>query len=430
MPSARRRSIVSWILYDWANSAFALTVLTAFFPVFFKKYWCAGQEAAFSTIRLNFGNAGAGLMIALSAPFLGAFADAGRSRKRFLTMFMLLGVSMTGLLAVIQQGNWALALGVFMLATMGFSAANLFYDSLLPAVASPEKYDTVSSTGYAFGYLGCAVLYILNIFMVLKPGFFGFADKTQATKAAFLSVSVWWVLFSVPLLLWVRESGEKVSGGTGRVVKRALVQLRETFGDIRGRPAVWMFLLAYWLYIDGVHTFIRAAADLGLSIGLDENGLIAALLVVQLVAFPAAYLFGLAAQRFGAGRSILCGIAVYAFVALGGPLIVTTVPQYTFFAALQAIPLGALQALSRSYYARLIPPEKAAEYFGFYNLMGKFAVVMGPALVGSVAWAVKSMGASSAMAARTGCASLSVFFIGGAIVFVMAGKAAERTRAS
>ncbi len=424
--SAGRRGVVGWVLYDWANSAYALTVLAAFFPVFFKKFWCAGYESSFSTIRLNAGNAIAGFLIAAASPFLGAFADAGGNRKTFLFVFMLLGVGMTAAFPLVGQGQWVWAIGLFVLANIGFSSANLFYDSLLPSVAPGNKLHIISSIGYAVGYLGCALLFILNIVMVQNPQAFGLSDTVAATKASFLTVSVWWFVFSLPLFFWVRENIAAKANRADTVVKRGLSQLKTTFRDIRSRKPLLLFLIAYWLYIDGVHTFIRSAADLGLSIGLDSGSLMVALLLVQLTAFPAAYVFGLVAQRIGAHRSLLIGVGMYLFVALVGPIVVRTELHYTVFAIIQALPLGALQALSRSYFARIIPADKAAEYFGFYNLVGKFAVMSGPALVAVVASVVRAFGGDSALAARMGSASLSLFFIAGAILLVFARRAEAR----
>jgi MFS transporter, UMF1 family len=424
-----RRAVIGWLLYDWANSAFALSVMTAFFPVMFKLYWCAGQDASFSTIRLNLANSVAGLCIALLAPLVGALADAGRSRKLFLVVCMLLGVVSSAALSIIPQSAWPLALGVFIGANVGFACANLFYDSLLPCVACPGRMDIISSSGFAVGYIGCALLYSANLLMITHPSWFGFADKLAATRAAFLTVSAWWLLFSVPLILWVKEPARQSGGSLWPTVVNGVRQLGATARDIMGHRALWLFLVAYWLYIDGVDTFIRAAADLGLSIGLDQGGLMVSLLVVQIVAFPFAYLFGLLAGRIGARNALLIGIALFVFVTIGGPLTVHTPLQFGVFAALSAMPLGALQALSRSYWARMIPAEKSAEYFGFYSLMGKFSVMFGPALVALVAAMVRRGGGDSAMAARLGCTSLTVFFVAGGVLLVLAGRVAAQAPA-
>ncbi len=417
-----KRSVAGWVLYDWANSAFALSVMAGFFPVFFKTYWSAGVDSAISTTRLGYGTAVAGILIAVLSPVLGAFADAGRGRKRFLGAFMLLGVTGTAALYVIGAGAWMTALVVFILANIGFSCANLFYDSLLPRVAPVQKLDFVSSLGYSVGYLGCALLFVLNVFMVTRPTFFGFDDAAHGVRFSFLTVSVWWALFSIPLFLWVREQRRAVISSAG-FVGATFSQLVKTAREIASQKHLLLFLAAYWLYIDGVHTFIRMAADFGLSIGLSSNSLMVALLIVQLVAFPSALLFGVIAERIGPFKSILAGIGIYIAVTVLGSLVLKTVWHYTLFAGLSGIPLGALQALSRSYFARSVPIEKSAEYFGFYNLMGKFAVFFGPALMGTVSWAVRAGGASSLIAARSAMLSIAILFIAGGIILVLAERA-------
>lgn len=418
----RRRDTIGWVFYDWANSAFVLSVTTAFFPVLFKKFFCAGHEASFSTIRLNLANALVGLCIAVLAPVMGALADAGRSRKRFLLIFMLTGVSMASLLAGVGEGAWLMALAFFVVGNIGFSCANLFYDSLLPEVAPPEHFDMVSSVGYSIGYLGCGLLFLVHLWMVKSPETFGLADKLAATRVVFVTVAVWWALFSIPLLVFVRERGAAAKRSAWQTVRKSLVQLRATFRDITGHRALWLFLLAYWLYIDGVHTFIRAAVDLGLSIGLDDTGLMISLAVVQFTAFPSAYAFGRIARRRGAVPTLLAGIGIYLFIVAVGPLAVSTPLQFGLFAALSAIPLGALQALSRSYFARMVPPDRSAEFFGFYSLMGKFAVMLGPAVIAGVTALSRAQGADSATAARFGCTALSVFFVAGGILLVLADR--------
>ncbi len=228
-------------MYDFANSAFILSIVTAFFPVFFKKYWCAGHDASFSTIRLSFGTAAAGLLVAILAPVLGALADAAGSRKRFLLAFMGLGVTMSVVLATIGKGGWIAAIAVFVLANIGFSCANLFYDSLLPAVAPPERMDMISSIGYAFGYFGCALLFAVNLGMVAKPEAFGLSGSVPAVKTVFITVALWWALFTIPLLLWVREGRRPSSTSISATVRQAMVQLRGTFRDIVARRSLWVF---------------------------------------------------------------------------------------------------------------------------------------------------------------------------------------------
>lgn len=421
-----KRSVFGWILYDWANSAFALTVMAGFFPVFFKQYWCQGADPAVSTARLGTGNAAAGILIMISAPLIGALADAGKSRKRFLISFMIMGSLMTGLLYTIGMNAWLAALAVFVLANLGFECANLFYDSLLPQIVPEKDMDVISSAGFSMGYLGCALLFLLNILMVSKPSVFGLRDQAHAIRWSFVSASLWWILFSIPMALFVKESAGDKRAKAPEVIRTAVSQLKLTFREIKSTRFLLLFLIAYWLYIDGVHTFIRMAADFGLSIGLPARSLMISLLIVQIVAFPSALLFGFLAKKIGAQKSILAGIGIYIFITVAGSLLVKTILQYTLFAALSGVPLGCLQALSRSYFARMIPAEKSAEYFGFYNIMGKFAVFFGPAMVGAVTLLTRRAGASSFTAARLGMGSISVLFIAGAVILSIADREAKK----
>jgi UMF1 family MFS transporter len=421
--ATNRKALFGWVMYDWANSAFALTVLTTFFPVFFKQYWCAGIDQTISTARLGVANSIAGVLVMILSPLLGAFADTGNNRKRFLAASMLTGVLATGLLAGVGQGAWMVAVAIFILANIGFECSILFYDSLLPQIATEKRMDFVSSLGYSAGYLGCAILFIGNILMISKPHLFGLENAGQAIRWSFVSVAVWWLIFSMPLFLFVKERGAPDPGASDAPVRKSFRRLGQTLRSIIRTPHIALFLIAYWLYIDGVHTFIRMASDFGLSIGLPAAALMKAILIVQLVAFPSALLFGWLAQRAGTLPSILAGITLYIFICLGGPILVTTPGRYTFFAVLSGIPLGCLQALSRSYYARMIPAGRSAEYFGFYSLLGKAAVIIGPLMVGVVAILFRHAGASAAMSARWGMGSIVVLFAAGGALLVAAEQA-------
>jgi len=415
------RSVISWVLYDWANSAFALSILTGFFPMFFQKYWSVDVSAAVTTARLGAGNAIAGIAIAVLSPLLGAFADAGRKRKSFLVFCMSLGAIFTAILALIGQGSWEWALVIFVGANIGFSCANLFYDSLLPVVVTKEKFDVVSSTGYAFGYLGCALLFAINIVFVNTLSWPGFAPKVFGVKVSFVSVSVWWFVFSIPLMLWVKESvKQNIPSSIRTTIYDSLGRLKNTALDIKDSPRLLFFLIAYWLYIDGVHTFIRMASNFGLSLGLESQSLMAALLVVQLVAFPFAYVFGLLAKRTSAFVSLIIGISLYVGITITGPFILKNELHFFIFAALTAVPLGCLQALSRSWFAHYVPEERSAEFFGFYSLMGKFAVFFGPAMVGGLTLLLSQLGVDESLAVRCGMASLVVLFLSGGILLVIA----------
>ncbi len=404
----------SWALYDWANSAFATTVMAGFFPLFFKQYWSAGVDPARSTFWLGAANSAASALIVVLAPVLGAVADRGGGRKRFLAAFAGLGVAGTAALTGVGQGGWAWAAAAFVVATVGFMGANVFYDALLVDVTGGRRMDRVSALGYSLGYLGGGLLFGVNVAMTLRPGWFGFADAAQAVRASFLTVAVWWALFSVPLLAFVRERAE--TAPLGRAVRDGLVQLRDTVRDLRGRRQVWVFLVAYWLYIDGVDTIVRMAVDYGLALGLDSGGLIKALLITQFVGFPAALAYGWLGERIGPRTGILVGLAAYAAVTVWAYRMETSAEFY-LLAGVIGLVQGGVQALSRSLYARLIPPDRAAEYFGVYNMLGKFAAVLGPVLMGWIALATGEP--------RTGVFAVTGLVVAGGVVLAVSGVGAR-----
>ena len=263
-----KKQIYSWALYDWANSAFATTVMAGFFPIFFSQYWSNPDNLSVSTFYLGLGNSVASLIVALLAPILGAIADRGSFKKKFLIFFAFLGIVMTLGLGFIAQGMWPIALMVYIFSTIGFSGANIFYDSLLPSVSSEENVDDVSALGFSLGYLGGGVLIIINFLMISYPASFGLVDAVEATKYAFISVGVWWALFSLPLILFVDEPKYHESESVSDSIINGLIQFRNTFNDLKKLKVVATFLLAYWLYIDGVDTVVRMAANFAFTLSL------------------------------------------------------------------------------------------------------------------------------------------------------------------
>jgi UMF1 family MFS transporter len=404
MKRALNKTVLAWAFYDWANSAFATTVMAGFFPIFFKDYWSVGGSTA-STFQLGLGNALASLFIVLTAPLLGAIADRGGLHKRFLLLFAGLGIIMTVALSGLGKGEWLGALACFVAATIGFMGANIFYDALLVAVAKAEDWDMVSAFGFALGYLGGGLLFALNVAMTLSPASFGIEGAAEAVKLSFLSVGIWWAVFSIPLMVWVKEPVclERVSGWG--VVGAGYRQLLTTFGHVRRLREAALFLLAYWLYIDGVDTIVRMAVDYGLSIGLDKTDLITALLITQFVGFPAAIVFGYVGRWLGPKRGIYLAIGVYSAATLLA-FFMTKAWEFYGLAVIIGLVQGGIQALSRSLYARLIPANKSAEFFGFYNMLGKFAAVLGPFMVGAVSLVSDSH--------RLGILSVLVLFVAGA----------------
>ena len=409
-----RRPVIGWAFYDWANSAFATTVMAGFFPVFFKQFWSAGAEASVSTFRLGLLSGLGSLVIALAAPLLGAMADRGGARVRLLVFFTLIGAAATAGLFFIAEGDWVGAALVYSLAGIGFWGGVIFNDALLVDVADPPQYDLVSAFGYSLGYAGGGLLLLLNVAMVTKPSAFGLADPSQAVRVAFLMVAGWWVLFTVPCLLWVREQKPARPIAPLAAARAGWRELRATVAEVRRyRPLVW-FLLAYWLYIDGVNTIIKMAVDFGLSLGFPQQSLIAALLIVQFVGFPAALAFGWLGKRIGARNGIFIAIAVYA-VATVAAYGMSETRHFYMLAATIGLVQGGIQSLSRSYYASLVPEGKQGEFFGFYNMMGKFAAVLGPTMVGVTALLSGDT--------RIGMLSILVLFIGGALLLARVERA-------
>jgi UMF1 family MFS transporter len=419
--SQQKKAVFGWVLYDWANSAFILTVVAGFFPVFFKSYWCAGIEPTVSTARLGTANAIAGVIVAVISPFIGALADARRTKKKFLAPFVMLGVVCTIFLFFQPQGAWLPALMYFTVASVGFNSANLLYDSLLIDVAEKDRMDWVSSMGYSIGYLGCGILFVFNVFMVMNPLKFGL-DKPGAVKMSFLIAALWWMVFSVPLFSFVKERFIAVKKGIGETITGALAGLRETSAKVVKTPGVVLFLLAYWLYIDGVNTFVLMAVDFGMSINISADALMIALIVVQFVAFPAALLFGFLARKVGAFVMIIVGILIYILVSGIGSLVLQNQTQFIILAAITGLAQGGIQALSRSYFGKIVPPEHAAEYFGFYNVVGRFAVIIGPPTVGFVAYFTRKAGVPSVVASRIGMSSIALLFLAGLILLAFANK--------
>jgi len=407
MSVLRRRNVVSWALYDWANSSFATTVMAGFFPIFFKQYWSAGSEATVSTFRLGMGNGVASAVIALMAPLLGAIADRGGARVKLLLFFTLLGIAMTAGLYWVQRGDWPLAVVLYALAGVGFWGGTTFYDSLLPDVAEERELDVVSSYGYSLGYLGGGLLFLINVVMTLNPQLFGLADAGQAVRVSFLSVAVWWALFTVPLLLFVRERQPATPLRPLAAMRAGWIELWQTVGHLRAYRALTLFLVSYWLYIDGVNTIIKMAVDYGLSLGFDSKSLIVALLITQFVAFPSALAFGWIGKRRGPRFGILLCIVVYLGVTVWGYFLETVLQFYTM-AVIIGLVQGGIQSLSRSYFARLVPPQKSGEFFGFFNMMGKFAAVIGPMLMG---WVALTTGSS-----RLAILSIALLFALGAVL--------------
>lgn len=410
MEKVATRGVISWALYDWANSAFATTIMAGFFPLFFKKYWSGDLSAVESTYYLGLINSLSSFALALASPALGAIADEGSLRKKFLLAFSALGILASASLGGIEAGAWQTAAWVYSLALIGFTGANTFYDALLVQVTEEKLFDRVSALGYGLGYLGGGLLFALNVWMYSKPEMFGLNDGATAIKASFVSVAVWWGLFSIPLFLWVRERRSGHGTPLRRAARQGFHSLWCNLKEIRKRRPLLLFLFAYLFYIDAVNTIIKMAVDYGMSVGLEAGDLIKALLMVQFIGFPAAIAFGFLGEKMGPKVGIWICLATYAVVTTFA-FQITSGTEFFIMAAVIGLVQGGIQSLSRSYYARLVPPNEAAQYFGFFNMLGKFSAILGPLFIGLVALGTGSSRASILV--------LLLFFLVGGILLAM-----------
>jgi UMF1 family MFS transporter len=404
-----RAPVLAWATYDWANSGFTTTVMAGFFPMFFKQFWSLGTEPTVSTFRLGVANAIAGLAVALLAPLLGAIADRGGARKRFLIIWSLIGIAATAGLHFVQRGEWAAAAALFVTATAGYMGANVFNDALMLDVAQESELDRVSAFGFALGYLGGGLLFAFNVLMLSKPSWFGLAGAAAAVQLSFLFVAAWWFLFMLPLAFYVHErrSGPKLA--VASAIRAGLRELGSTIRHVAQFREVVLFLIAYWLYIDAVNTIVKMAVDYGLALGLPASSLLLALLLTQFVAFPAALGFGWIGGRLGAKRGILIGLCVYT-LATCYAYFLNSVREFFALAVVIGLVQGGVQSLSRSLFGRLVPQGKSAEFFGFYNMMGKFATVLGPLLIGVTALLTGS--------SRGAIVSLVLLFVVGGVMLL------------
>ncbi len=429
MTEQNKKAVFGWAMYDWANSAFATTVMASFFPIFFKQYWSAGADPTVSTANLGLANSTASAFIAVAAPVLGAIADRGQSKKKFLFFFACVGVVMTCCFYFVPRGEWQTAAAVYVLAMIGYSGSFIFYDALLTTVAAENKTDFVSSLGFALGYLGGGILFALNVWMTLKPDTFGLPNAGEGVRISFLTVGVWWAVFSLPLFLFVKEAGRPQDRTTAQVIVEGLRQLRSTIREIRHLKIIFLFLAAYWFYIDGVNTVIVMALDYGLSIGLLPDDLIVALLMVQFIGFPSAIAFGKIGEKIGSKTAILAGIIVYLFITAYG-VSISTKEEFFIMACVIGLVQGGVQALSRALFARIIPVDKSAEYFGFYNMMSRFATIKGPLLIAGTIYLLRYLGYSGLLVSRMSILSVSVLFLIGGffLYFVDEGRGKEEAK--
>ncbi len=417
-----RPELRAWAMYDWANSAFVTTIIAGLFPPYFAAVACQGAPQDVATFRLALGTSIALAFIAVLSPILGALADRAPIKKKMLAGFTTLGVLTSAALATVGTGDWVLGIVLFGVGNIAANGAFVFYDSLLPHVAREDELDRVSAAGYALGYVGGAVLLLINAMMVMHPDWFGLADKGAAVRWSCVTVAVWWAVFAIPLFRRVPEPAvaPALDGPRGRaMVGAAFRDLGHTFRELRRYRQALLLLVAFLIYNDGIGTIIRMATVYGNEIGLDAGAMITALILVQLVGIPATFGFGWLAGRIGTRPAIFLGIAVYCGVAIYG-FFLQTQADFFVLAGLVGLVQGGTQALSRSLFARLIPRARASEFFGLFAVFEKFAGIFGPAVFAA---ATAIFGSS-----RPAILSIIAFFlVGGALlamVDVKAGQAA------
>ncbi|HEU5171248.1 MAG TPA: MFS transporter [Gemmatimonadales bacterium] len=383
-----RPELRAWAAYDWALSAMQTGIMTAIFPIYYVKVAGAGLAEGRPTQHLATANTVALAVIALLSPFLGAVADYGAAKKRFLFWFLAIGVAAIAAMFFVGTGDLGLASLLFVLAMIGATGSVVFYESLLPHIARPDEIDRVSTAGYALGYVGGGLLLALNLAWIQKPELFGLpsgpglseAEATLPVRVAFLSIAVWWALFSIPLFRRVAEPPRRLEPDERpgeNPLRVALQRMGETFHELRGYRQAFLLLLAFLIYNDGIQTIIKMATAYGTELGIGQGSLIAAILLVQFVGIPCAFGFGLLAARIGAKRAIFLGLLVYTVASVLG-YFMRTAAHFFALAILIGTVQGGTQALSRSLFASMIPPHKSGEFFGFFSVFEKFAGIIGP----------------------------------------------------
>jgi UMF1 family MFS transporter len=375
------RTVKSWIAYDAGNSAFATTVVAAFFPIFYLEFWASNLSKIEASIYLNWTLVICNVSILISGPVIGAITDINQSTKRSLTIFTVISVFFVGLLYFLDAGSWIYALIFFGVANFCFCVAQIPYDKILTKIATPEKFSIISNQGYAWGYAGGGLLFIVNALMSIYPESFGLASQSDAIRVSFLMVSIWWLLFLIPLLINFKETkNDQRSKG---IVISSLKNIVTTLKSVYQYKNAFLFLIAFFLFIDGAHTVIYLASTFALNLGLETSSIIQALILVQLVAFPATLIWGYVANRFGDKLVLYLTISSYIFIIIYSTTLSSALEFYLLAAWVGCVQ-GGIQGSSRGYFGKLIPKEKAGEFFGLYNVMGRAGAILGPLLVGSL----------------------------------------------
>jgi len=404
------KAVWGWVGYDAAASGFTTIIMAAFFPALFKTYWSHGVDVTLTTARLGTLVSIASLVVALLAPWLGAIADYRAQKKKFLAIFAVVAMLGLSLLALVPEGSWLLAAGIYAMCLMCYYAANTFYDALLPSVARRESPEIISSLGYSAGYFSGGVLLAVALALTIFPHIFGISHKMMAVRIVFVFVALWWLLLLIILERWVREPQAASNlHHVGRVFVKSWRAVWNTISSLKKNPNLGFFLVAYWLYVDAVVSVIVMAVDYGLSLGFKTNDLIAAILITQFVGFPSAIIGGMLARHLGCKRVIVFMVVIYA-ITIAWASRMTHVWEFYCLAGMVGIAQGSVQSQSRALFVKLLPIEHSAQYFGFFNLVNKFSAVLGPLMVGWVTFYLHSN--------RIGILSLLILLILGVLLLL------------
>ncbi|MGG3453966.1 MFS transporter [Paenibacillus rhizolycopersici] len=376
--------IRAWILYDWANSAYATTVLAAVLPIFYAGVAAQGLSESTAASYLAYTHAIGMALVALISPLLGSIADLSGRKTSFLSWFALLGIAGTTGFALVGPGDWLLASALLVITTVGFSGSLTFYDSMLPDLVPSRDRDGVSAKGYAAGYVGGGILLAINLLMIQQPQWFGLRDELAGTRLSFLSVGLWWLVFSLPIMRKVPNLSKQVSGlTTGGYVRAAGQRIGGTFRDIRRYPQLFRMIAAFWFYNDGINTIILMATIYGTTLGIGTSDLILALLITQFVGFPSTILLGKAATRLGPKRMLIASLGIYVLIVLLG-FGMSGALHFYILAVMVGLVQGGSQSISRSILSDLMPPNRTGEFFGFVNITSKFSSIFGPFAFGLI----------------------------------------------
>ncbi len=378
----------SWIMYDWANSAYSIVITTAILPIYYKSMTSGVLSDSNSTLYWTLVNTFSALCVALFGPLFGSISDINGYKKKFFTIMLLVGVLSTVALAFVPYGSWPIIIIVYLITIVGFSGANIFYDSFITDICDKDEMDKVSANGFAYGYIGSVFPFILSLVLIAIAPKIGLST-VLATKMTFVLTSLWWGLFTIPLLKDVRQKYgvEK----RPKIIRSSFKEITNTLKSITEHKALLMFLIAYFFYIDGVGTIIKLATIIGSDLGIDANTMLIVLLLTQLVAFPFTILFGYLSNKYKNSNLIIVTIIVYIFVCIFAMFILRDNIHFYILGFVIGTVQGAVQSLSRSYFAQMIPKEKSNEFFGFYNIVGKFSAVLGPLIYGGLFYLTSSI---------------------------------------